>query len=169
MKIISSLILSVFCLTIFLTPFIDLFGAFIDLVKINSAIIVSSRAASHMGAEDRALRDVEVDIDKNNFEDLFRQNINAILKLRDDYEPNLDKECKINKLEVDIQPVYIDDYGFEHENYINSEGEVVFNCFKINVRTKYMFKTNLMRKFSSNFKKTPYMGFTRIERLNTVN
>lgn len=148
MKFIAYIFAAVFFGMVILTPFVELFGIFVDTVRINSVVLTSTRAAVQIAEADG--RDTKRNINIENFKKGFKETFTAALGLYSDYSPKNLEENSYNEFEVTITPLYRDSTG-EILEYSEK-----YNICKIEVETEYKFKTKLMQRFAESFS-SPYI------------
>lgn len=168
MKNFSIMLASVLLLSAIMVPIIEIMGAFIEMIRMNTAIVVSARGAIHSAADPMKLRDVKAEIQFDEFQDAFRENFCTVLKLRPDYSPDASLGSPYHAFEVTITPKYLDADGNELSP-MNESGEKIVNSVKIEVKTNYKFKTALMERFSQSIKEPAVLRISRLQQIKIVN
>ena len=148
----------VFFLTAAIFPIIEILGAFLDMLQINNAILVSSRSAFTTSLDDDLLRDVEVGFKEEDFIKDFKENFYLMMG---------EEKKDTNTFNIDIEAVRIEDFKDYAFELIDSDD--YFDAVQIAIESEYIFKTSFMRRFSQAFSEPFMLRINRLQSVRTMN
>jgi hypothetical protein len=157
----------IFFLTAILFPVIEILGAFMDLVKMNVALLVSSRGAINRSLDQDHLRDVKIEIDYDVFLNSFKQNFSLMMGLDEDLQPKRMDGKGFNEFILEVNQKT---FGESQNQFIRvGNNREPLDYLDIEISTEYRFKTSFMRTFSEQFKKPVVLRVNRIQNIRILN
>jgi hypothetical protein len=157
----------IFFLTAIFFPIIEILGAFMDLVKMNSALLVSARSAINQSLEEGSLRDVKIEIHEDVFVNNIKKNFSLMMGLDEDLQPKIIDGKGFNEFLMEITKKSL---GESENQFLRIDQKMEpLDHIAIEISTEYRFKTSLMRKFSEQFKKPVILRINRLQHIRIMN
>jgi hypothetical protein len=154
-------------LLVLIFPMIEILGAFMDMIKINTALLVSARSAMASSVEESLVREVEIGIHPEKFTKNFKSNFATMLGLTEDLSPKDGGKSMFNGFDVHVIPRRMEEIRSHVWNDVNMTD--AYDCFEIEVSTRYQYKTALMKKFSQSIKKPVQLRVNRLQNIKITN